>query len=257
MSRGSPALTAARKEEIIEACSRLYETMSFKEITIKEIGAATSFTRTSIYNYFETKEEIFLALLQREYELWVDTMNAVMAEKGSMTRDELAQTMARTLTDRPRLLRLLSMNLYDMEANSRPEQLAKFKVAYGSSLDAVTRMVKKYIPEMRMKRCSMIRVWPVHGTPSPMFWTGQRNSAWNGRLHQTCQIQNSERCSIRVKYPASATGRCRILNTSGKSFSRTAFPRNCFGWNTLRNAACPARNRSCIRNTAGICRKRR
>ena len=148
MSRGSPALTAARKEEIIEACARLYETMSFKEITIKEIGAATSFTRTSIYNYFETKEEIFLALLQREYELWVDVMNAVMADRASMTRDELARTLARTLTDRPRLLRLLSMNLYDMEANSRPEQLAKFKVAYGSSLDAVTRMVKKYIPEM-------------------------------------------------------------------------------------------------------------
>lgn len=148
MSRGSPALTAARKEEIIEACARLYETMSFKEITIKEIGAATSFTRTSIYNYFETKEEIFLALLQREYELWVDAMNAVMAEKASMTRGELAQTLARTLTDRPRLLRLLSMNLYDMEANSRPERLAEFKVAYGASLDAVTRMVKKYIPEM-------------------------------------------------------------------------------------------------------------
>ena len=148
MSRGSPALTAARKEEIITACAELNETMSFKEITIKVIGAATSFTRTSIYNYFETKEEIFLALLQREYELWVDSMNAVMAEKASMTRDELARTLARTLTDRPRLLRLLSMNLYDMEDNSRPERLAEFKVAYGASLDAVTRMAEKYVPEM-------------------------------------------------------------------------------------------------------------
>ena len=64
MSRGSAALTSARKEEIIKACAKLYESMSFKEITIKEIGAETSFTRTSIYNYFETKEEIFLALLQ-------------------------------------------------------------------------------------------------------------------------------------------------------------------------------------------------
>jgi len=153
MSRGSPALTAARKEEIIEACARLYETMSFKEITIKEIGTATSFTRTSIYNYFETKEEIFLALLQREYELWVDVMNAVMADRASMTRDELARTLAHTLTDRPRLLRLLSMNLYDMEANSRPERLAEFKVAYGASLDAVTRMVEKYIPEMNEAGC--------------------------------------------------------------------------------------------------------
>ena len=148
MSRGSPALTAARKEEIIEACARLYETMSFREITIKEIGAATSFTRTSIYNYFETKEEIFLALLQKEYELWVEAMDAVMADQVAMTLDELAQTLARTLTDRPRLLRLLSMNLYDMEAHSRPERLAEFKVAYGASLDAVTRMVEKYVPEM-------------------------------------------------------------------------------------------------------------
>ena len=148
MSRGSPALTAARKEEIIEACARLYETMSFREITIKEIGAATSFTRTSIYNYFETKEEIFLALLQKEYELWVEAMDAVMANQVAMTLDELAQTLARTLTDRPRLLRLLSMNLYDMEAHSRPERLVEFKVAYGASLDAVTRMVEKYVPEM-------------------------------------------------------------------------------------------------------------
>ena len=68
MPKGSKELTVSRKEEIITACEELYKAMSFKEITIKEIGNATSFTRTSIYNYFQTKEEIFLALLQREYE---------------------------------------------------------------------------------------------------------------------------------------------------------------------------------------------
>ncbi len=148
MSRGSAALTSARKEEIIQACAKLYETRSFKEITIKEIGAETSFTRTSIYNYFETKEEIFLALLQREYELWVAAMNAVMEAESALSRDQLARTLARTLTDRPRLLRLLSMNLYDMEANSRPERLAEFKVAFGASLNAVDRMLQKYLPAL-------------------------------------------------------------------------------------------------------------
>ena len=151
MSRGSPALTEARKEEIIAACAKLNEAMSFKEITIKEIGAATTFTRTSIYNYFETKEEIFLALLQKEYEYWVEAMNQVMEEKEAMTREELAQSLARTLSDRPRLLRLLSMNLYEMEANSRPERLAEFKVAFGASMDTVAIMVQKYIPEMDEK----------------------------------------------------------------------------------------------------------
>ena len=148
MSRGSAALTAARKEEIIQACAKLNETMSFKEITIKEIGAVTSFTRTAIYNYFETKEEIFLALLQTEYEKWSAEMTAEMERQATMTRDEVARTLARTLTDRPRLLRLLSMNLYDMEANSRPERLAEFKVAFGASLETVGRMIAQYIPEM-------------------------------------------------------------------------------------------------------------
>ena len=71
MPKGSPELTQARREKIINAYEKLYRTMSFKEITIKEIGNVTSFTRTSIYNYFQTKEEIFLALLKREYELWI------------------------------------------------------------------------------------------------------------------------------------------------------------------------------------------
>ena len=54
MSRGSPQLTEARKDEIIHACATLYETKGFKEITLKDIGAATTLTRTGIYLYFET-----------------------------------------------------------------------------------------------------------------------------------------------------------------------------------------------------------
>ena len=38
MPKGSETLTAARKEEIISACRKLYAVRSFKEITIKEIG---------------------------------------------------------------------------------------------------------------------------------------------------------------------------------------------------------------------------
>ena len=84
MPKGSEKLTNARKEEIICACASLYKTMSFKDITIKEIGAATSFTRTSIYNYFQTKEEIFLALLQQEYEKWIADLDEIVADRKSV-----------------------------------------------------------------------------------------------------------------------------------------------------------------------------
>ena len=85
MPRGSEELTNSRKNEIISACAKLYETMSFEEITLKEIGEKTSFTRTSIYNYFQTKEEIFLALFQREYELWIRDLEILYQENERMS----------------------------------------------------------------------------------------------------------------------------------------------------------------------------
>ncbi len=148
MPKGSPELTNARKEEIINACEKLYQTMSFKEITIKEIGNATSFTRTSIYNYFQTKEEIFLALLKREYELWIASLKQTMAEHETMTKDEFADMLARSLEERAQLLKIMSMNHYDMETGSRPEHLAAFKVVYGESLRTVMWSLNKYFPDM-------------------------------------------------------------------------------------------------------------
>ncbi|MBP5431891.1 TetR family transcriptional regulator [Ruminococcus sp.] len=147
MPKGSPELTASRKEEIVNSCEKLYQTMSFKEITIKDIGAVTSFTRTSIYNYFQTKEEIFLALMQREYELWAEEMNELAKENETMTTEEFSSALAHSLEKHEQLLKLLAMNHYDMEENSRPERLTEFKVAYGASLDAVRVCVRKFFPE--------------------------------------------------------------------------------------------------------------
>lgn len=148
MPKGSPELTNARREEIIDACEELYKTMSFKEITIKEIGNVTSFTRTSIYNYFQTKEEIFLALLKREYELWIAYLREAMELHERMDKDEFAAMLANSLEERAQLLKILSMNHYDMETGSRPEHLTAFKVVYGESIRTVTECLNKYFPEM-------------------------------------------------------------------------------------------------------------
>ncbi len=90
MPKGSLGLRQARRNEIISACEQLYQTMCFREITLKEIGQTTSFTRTSIYNYFQTKEEIFLALLKNEYELWIEELQTVMDENERLDKAAFA-----------------------------------------------------------------------------------------------------------------------------------------------------------------------
>ena len=94
MPKGSPELTAARKEEIMNACEKLYQVKTFKEITLQDISRETSFTRTSIYNYYETKEEIFLGLFEREYVVWTQEIGSLAEETAEITREELALALA-------------------------------------------------------------------------------------------------------------------------------------------------------------------
>ena len=149
MSMAKSEHTAAnRREEIVTACEKLYQTMSFREITLKEISEATSFSRPSIYNYFATKEEIFLALFEREYDRWNASLEEIHHGRRKLSRRALAEWLAKSLSERPQLLKLLSMNLYDMEASSRLECLTSFKRSYGRAMENMRRILLKFRPEM-------------------------------------------------------------------------------------------------------------
>lgn len=137
-----------KKEEIIKACEELYKDTSFKDITIKGIGEQGKFSRTSIYYYFQTKEEIFLALFTKEYEKWIKELKELYSKNEELTKEDFAKYLAHTIEKRKNLLRLLSMNMYDMEENSRIEELIKFKTAYGKSVEMVRKCIDKFFKEM-------------------------------------------------------------------------------------------------------------
>ena len=148
MFKGTPEIIAQRREEIIGACEQLYQTMSFKDITLKEISNVTSFSRPTIYNYFHTKEEIFLALFKREYDRWNEDLEKILNSDRKYTGEELAELIAKSLEKRAQLLKLLSMNNFDMEENSREELLASFKKAYGQSLKLFREILRKHCSSM-------------------------------------------------------------------------------------------------------------
>lgn len=144
MPKGSEQLTNSRKEEIIDVCEKLYQTMSFKEITIKEIGKVTSFTRTSIYNYFQTKEEIFIAFMKREYEKWISELESIFNDNDVMAKGDFAKAVAHSLEKRKNLLKLLAMNLFDMEENCRMERLIELKEYYGNAIKVIQKCLDKF-----------------------------------------------------------------------------------------------------------------
>ena len=153
MPKGSPELTEKRKNEILDACEKIYRTQGFYGVTIKEISTEISLTRPAIYNYFETKGEILMGLLAREYEEWCGELEGLIVPAKALNRAELSAQMAHTLEDKETLLRILNMNLFEIEQNSRVERLAGFKKLFKRSITAMSEILKAYKPDVTDLEC--------------------------------------------------------------------------------------------------------
>ena len=83
----------------------------------------------------------------------VDEVKKEFDEKSAGMNDQekadyYRQCQERILQKREQLLKLLAMNNYDMEANSRQENLVAFKAAYGRSISNIRGILSRFISDM-------------------------------------------------------------------------------------------------------------
>lgn len=71
-----------------------------------------------------------------------------MSENERLSTNELSDKIAHSLDDRIPLLKLVSMNHFDMEENSREERLIEFKASYGRAREGMRECVRKFKPDM-------------------------------------------------------------------------------------------------------------
>lgn len=57
------------RDRILDAAAKVFAAEGFAGATIDAIGQAAGFTKGAVYSNFESKDELFLALLDREFEL--------------------------------------------------------------------------------------------------------------------------------------------------------------------------------------------
>lgn len=154
MPKGSPELTEKRKNEILDACEKVYKKQGFQGVNIKEISSEVSMTRPAIYNYFQTKEEILLGVLVREYGKWITALESLRAAAVE-DPERLADFMAQTLEERVVMLRIMNMNLFEIEINSRVERLAEFKGLFREEMKILKGILQTFRREITERECDV------------------------------------------------------------------------------------------------------
>ena len=101
--------TISKKEEILEAASRVFAEKEFHEVLIDDVAAMAGVGKGTVYRYFRTKDELYFeALLQAFDDLSATLADAVAEETSPMLRlERIVRESLRFSWERRHLLGLL------------------------------------------------------------------------------------------------------------------------------------------------------
>ncbi len=169
-----------RKKEILQVAMTLYTNKKASDITIQDIGKGVSFSRASIYNYFATKESIFLAFLTQEVIAWDKELRHVEESTAILSRKDFCQALAASLQHRIAMLRLLSSDWLGLRTGSTESELLLFYHHWNMAWDSLRQCMNRFMPSMSKKKqdeCMTCLTAYIHGLYPIYLISGTEHNA--------------------------------------------------------------------------------
>lgn len=132
---------AETRGALLDAAGRVFARRGFHAAAVDEVAADAGFSTGALYSNFEGKEDLFLALLQREIERHVEEVSRTIAERSTL--DERARGGAEywiEFLDREPELVLLFMEFWAY-AVRHPEVRSRFAARYAEVRRSLARMI--------------------------------------------------------------------------------------------------------------------
>jgi AcrR family transcriptional regulator len=116
-----------RRRAILDVARALAETMPFPAIAMQEVAARAGLAKGTLYLYFQTKEELVLALLVEEMDVWFALVDERLERLRKPDPAGVARVLQEALAERPLFVRLLAILHLLLEQNLGPEVTLRFK----------------------------------------------------------------------------------------------------------------------------------
>ena len=117
-----------RRQAILDAAWRAFHTIPYGELTVAAIARETGLAKGTVFLYFRTKEEIFLAVTGQQMTEWFDAVDDRLAQlPAHVTTAEVVEIIASSLQERVYFTRLLAILSTVLEQNANYDALHQFK----------------------------------------------------------------------------------------------------------------------------------
>lgn len=136
-----------RKHEIILAASHVYKELGYEGLNFNSIAKHTNITRSSIYNYFETKEEILLLILVNDLNEWSISFGAQFSFNKVYSIKDISTIWTECLMKQERLIELHSILFTIIAKNVSQKYLECFEQASNDSRKSMAIILVDLFPK--------------------------------------------------------------------------------------------------------------
>jgi TetR/AcrR family transcriptional regulator, repressor of fatR-cypB operon len=119
----------ARQQDILAAAQELFLHKGYHETTLEEIARHADFGKGTIYNYFNSKEELFHAISSQLIDKWEALARTAMEENEGDCRQKLfnyARQVILHARDNSDVIRLVMRRAHQLESKEHCLQMSQF-----------------------------------------------------------------------------------------------------------------------------------
>ena len=114
----SPESKEQRWTEVLAAATDCFDSLG-PDLTLRHVAEAAGLTRTTLYGYAATREELLLRLLQNELETWFAEVRSAVARRR--TPSGVAEVITERVVAQPRLAPLLNPSARSCSSATSPK----------------------------------------------------------------------------------------------------------------------------------------
>lgn len=136
-----------RRQAILNVAWNMFQDMPHQAITINEVAERCGLAKGTVYLYFKTKEELFLAIQEQQFQEWLDAIDTELqtVETGT-TIEQVATIISETLMQRPAMMRLLAILHSTIEHNIDYDVALHFKRMLHERLTQTGTLLERCLP---------------------------------------------------------------------------------------------------------------
>ncbi|MBM9506384.1 TetR/AcrR family transcriptional regulator [Actinacidiphila acididurans] len=154
----SPEQRDVRRRTILDTTRGLLDGAEVADISLREIARTVGCANSNVLRYFGTREGVFLAVLDAEWESWIEAAARDLPRPGApgTTTAAVAEAIADSLVERPRMCKLMSALSGLLRTGAPPAVMADFRTSAATWNTAAARLLADRVPGLELPAASQV-----------------------------------------------------------------------------------------------------